>query len=111
LAGGVRPPDGYTVLYAGSTHSINSLLFHNLPYDSIKDFAPVTTMTRSQYVLVLHPSVAANSLQEFIALAKSKPGQLSYETSGTGNPNHLAMVLTDWRVLAPLVGRDCVSCS
>ena len=87
------PPDGYTILYAGSTHIINSLLYHNLPYDSIKDFAPVTTLTRSQYVLVLHPSVPANNLQEFIALAKSKPGQLDYGTSGTGNPNHLAMEL------------------
>ena len=86
-------PDGYTILYAGSTHIINSLLFRNLPYDSIKDFAPVTSLTRSQYVLVLHPSVPANNLQEFIALAKSKPGQLDYGTSGTGNPNHLAMEL------------------
>ena len=87
------PADGYTVLYLGSTHLVNSLLFHNLPYDSMNDFAPVTTLVRSQYVLVLHPSVPANTLQEFIALAKSKPGQINYGTSGTGNPNHLALEL------------------
>jgi len=83
-------PDGYTILLAASTHVINSLLIRNLPYDSIKDFAPVAMLIKSEFVLILHPAVPANNLQEFIALAKSTPGKLNYATSGNGNPNHLA---------------------
>ena len=83
-------PDGYTILLAASTHVINSLLMRDLPYDSVKDFAPVATLIKSEFVLVLNPTVPANNLQEFIALAKSRPGQLNYGTAGNGNPNHLA---------------------
>jgi tripartite-type tricarboxylate transporter receptor subunit TctC len=83
-------PDGYTLLYTASTHVINPLLMANLPYDSVRDFQPVATIVRSEFVLVVHPSVPANNLQEFIALAKAKPGVLNYATSGNGNPNHLA---------------------
>jgi len=83
-------PDGYTILLAASTHTINALLYDNLPYDSVKDFAPVATLVKIPYILVLNASVAANNLQEFIALARSKPGQLNYATSGSGNLNHLA---------------------
>ncbi|GAA5236874.1 tripartite tricarboxylate transporter substrate binding protein [Verticiella sediminum] len=84
------PPDGYTVLFTASTHVINPLLMSNLPYDASKDFAPVASLVRSEFVLVAHPSVRADNLQEFIALAKANPGDLNYATSGTGNPNHLA---------------------
>ncbi|MBG9387377.1 Bug family tripartite tricarboxylate transporter substrate binding protein [Caenimonas aquaedulcis] len=84
------PADGHTLLYTASTHVINSLLIPNLPYDSVKDFQPVALIVRSEFVLVVHPSVPANNLQEFIALAKAKPGVLNYATSGNGNPNHLA---------------------
>lgn len=84
------PADGHTLLYTASTHVINSLLIPNMPYDSVKDFQPVATLVRSDFVLVVHPSVPARSLQEFIALAKAQPGQLNYATSGNGNPNHLA---------------------
>ncbi len=84
-------PDGYTILLVvPTTHIINSLLLRNLPYDSMNDFASVATLTRSEYVLVHHPSVAANTLQEFIALAKSKPGELNYASSGSGTGTHLA---------------------
>jgi tripartite-type tricarboxylate transporter receptor subunit TctC len=83
-------PDGYTLLYTASTHVINALLMPNLPYDSVRDFQPVATLVRSDFVLVVHPSVAARDLREFIALAKSRPGTINYATSGTGNPNHLA---------------------
>ncbi|MFH0934632.1 MAG: tripartite tricarboxylate transporter substrate binding protein [Pseudomonadota bacterium] len=84
-------PDGHTILLVGgSTHLINSLLISHLPYDSIKDFAPIATLVRSEYLLALHPSVPANNLQEFIALAKSQPGKLNYSSSGSGNLNHLA---------------------
>ena len=84
------PADGHTLLYTASTHVINPLLIQNLPYDSVKDFQPVAMVVRSEFVLVVHPSVPANNLQEFIALAKSKPGSINYATSGNGNPNHLA---------------------
>ncbi|MES3004163.1 MAG: tripartite tricarboxylate transporter substrate binding protein [Pseudomonadota bacterium] len=84
------PADGHTLLYTASTHVINQILIPNLPYDSVKDFQPVALIVRSEFVLVVHPSVPANNLQEFIALAKSKPGAINYATSGNGNPNHLA---------------------
>ncbi|HSH92088.1 MAG TPA: tripartite tricarboxylate transporter substrate binding protein [Ramlibacter sp.] len=84
------PADGHTLLYTASTHVINQLLIPNLPYDSVKDFQPVAHIVRSEFVLVVHPSVPANTLQEFIALAKAKPGSVNYATSGNGNPNHLA---------------------
>jgi tripartite-type tricarboxylate transporter receptor subunit TctC len=83
-------PDGYTMLYTASTHVINALLAPNLPYDSVKDFEPVATLVRSDFVLVVNPAVPAKTLQEFIALAKAKPGAINYATSGNGNPNHLA---------------------
>jgi len=84
-------PDGHTILIVGgSTHLINSLLINNLPYDSIKDFTPIATLVRSEYLLALHPSVPAMDLREFIALAKSQPGMLNYSSSGSGNLNHLA---------------------
>ncbi len=60
------------------------------PYDAIKDFAPIATVASTEFVLTVHPSVPANTLQEFIALAKSKPGQLNYGSAGTGNSTHLA---------------------
>lgn len=84
------PADGHTLLFTASTHVINSLLIPNLPYDSAKDFQPVATIVRSDFVLVVHPSLPANNLREFIALAKAKPGFINYATSGNGNPNHLA---------------------
>lgn len=87
-------PDGYTlILLGGGTHVINALLVRNLPYDSVKDFAPVATVQRSDYVLVVHPSMPVNNLKQFIALAKAKPGQISYASAGHGNMNHLAAEL------------------
>ena len=84
------PADGYTLLYTASTHIINALLMPSLPYDSVKDFLPVATLVKSDFVLVVHPDVPARNLQEFIALAKAQPGRINYATSGNGNPNHLA---------------------
>jgi len=84
------PPDGYTMLTATSTFVISPHLVPNLPYDSFKDFSPVATLTITEMVLVLNASVPANNLQELIALAKSKPGQLNCASSGTGSANHLA---------------------
>jgi len=87
-------PDGYTlILLGGGTHVINALLVRNLPYDSVKDFAPVATVQRSDYVLVVHPSMPVNDLNQLVALAKSRPGQMSYASAGNGNMNHLAAEL------------------
>ncbi len=87
-------PDGYTlILLGGGTHVINALLVRNLPYDSVKDFAPVATVQRSDYVLVVHPSLPVNNLKQLVALAKGRPGQISYASAGNGNMNHLAAEL------------------
>ena len=87
------PPDGYTIILVLSTHVINPLLIPKLPYDAIKDFAPVATVVSAEYVLVINPSVPANDLQELIALAKSKPGELNYGSAGSGGVTHLASEL------------------
>ncbi len=84
------PPDGYTLMVTSGAHVTNPLLLPSLPYDSIKDFAPVATVSYSQFLLTLSASVPANNLQEFIALAKSKPKQLNYASSGNGSTTHLA---------------------
>jgi tripartite-type tricarboxylate transporter receptor subunit TctC len=86
-------PNGYTILLASVTHSINPGLQPKLPYDSIRDFAPITLMASGANVLVVHPSVAARSTKELIALAKSRPGQLNYASSGNGSGGHLAAEL------------------
>ena len=64
-------------------HAINAILIPNLPFDSVKDFAPVTTLSTSDYVLVVHPSVPAESLKAFVAFARSRPGQLNYGSVGS----------------------------
>lgn len=86
-------PDGYTLLLTASTHVSNPLLFANLPYDSVKDFTPVTPLYLAEFVLVAHPSVKANTLQELVAQAKANPGKLSYASAGPGNANHMGMEL------------------
>jgi tripartite-type tricarboxylate transporter receptor subunit TctC len=85
-------PDGYTLLIVTSTHTINPSVLKT-PYDAVRDFAPVSTLSRSPFGLVAHPSVPAKNLRELIALAKSKPGQLDYASSGIGTANHLALEL------------------
>lgn len=85
------PPDGYTLLIGSNgTNAINASLYSRLPYDAIKSFVPVTQISTSNLVLVVHPSVEANSVAELIALAKSKPGQLSFGSGGNGTTPHLA---------------------
>ena len=86
-------PDGYTIMTANIAHGANPYLVKKLPYDTAKDFAPVTLMALLPSVLVIHPSVPARSVKEFIALAKSKPGSLTYGTAGSGSANHLTMEL------------------
>jgi len=83
-------PDGHTFLVMTvPNHAINALLIPNLPYDSVKDFAPVATVSTSDYVLVLHPSVPADHLKAFIAFAKARPGQLNYGSVGSGGISQL----------------------
>ena len=89
------PPDGYTILLASTPLLTNPSLVPNLTFDTIKDFDAVTTIARSRFVLVVHPSLPANNLQEFIALAKSRPGQLNYGSSAIGGGMHLATELFD----------------
>ncbi len=86
-------PDGYTLLLISTTHAVNPSLFKKLPYDPIKDFAPVTLITSTPFMLVIHPSVAASSVSELVALARSRPGQLNYGSSGNGSSIHLTTEL------------------
>ena len=83
-------PDGYTIILTSNTHVINPNFFPNLPYDPIRDFAPVGTVYSSEFILVVNSFVPANNLQELIALAKAMPGQLNYATTGAGGSGHLA---------------------
>jgi tripartite-type tricarboxylate transporter receptor subunit TctC len=87
-------PDGYTILLGDTgTYSVNPSLYKKLPYDPVKDLAPVTLTARFALTLVVNPSVPVNSVQEFIKLAVSKPGQMNYASPGQGSPHHLAMEL------------------
>ena len=83
-------PDGYTLLAMSNTHTVNESLIPNKPFQLMRDFVPVAAINYSDLVMVIHPSVPAKNLKEFIALAKSKPGQLNYASSGAGTPYHMA---------------------
>ena len=84
--GAKAPPDGYTLLLtANSLLTINPHVYKKLPYDPFKELQPITQLTEGGNVVVVHPSVAAKNIKEFIALAKAKPGAINYATTGTGN--------------------------
>jgi tripartite-type tricarboxylate transporter receptor subunit TctC len=83
-------PDGYTVLFTLSSHTINPAIYPKLNFDTVKDFEPVGTVASLPQILVAHPKVPANSLAELAALAKAKPAELSYASVGNGSPGHLA---------------------
>ena len=84
-------PDGYTLLMGTvSTHAINPNLYPNMPYDAVKDFAPVAMVARMPNLLVLHASVPATNVAELIALAKARPGALAFASAGNGTTQHLA---------------------
>jgi tripartite-type tricarboxylate transporter receptor subunit TctC len=83
-------PDGYTLLMMSNTHTVNESLIPNRPFELMRDFVPVAPVNYSDLVLVVHPSVDAATLKEFIALAKAKPGALNYASSGSGTPYHMA---------------------
>jgi tripartite-type tricarboxylate transporter receptor subunit TctC len=86
-------PDGYTLLLNASSHVINASLYDKLPYDPIKDFTPVSEVASYMLVLVVHPSVPATTVKEFVAFAKTKPDGLTVANAGLGTPTHLAAVL------------------
>jgi len=84
-------PDGYMlVMGTVGTHAINPTLFSKMPYDALKDFAPVAFVVEAEGLLVVHPSIPVKTVKELIALAKAKPGQLSYASAGAGTTSHLA---------------------
>jgi len=82
--------DGYTLLMMSNTHTVNESLISNKPYQLLRDFVPVAPVNYSDLVLVVHPSVSANNLGELLQLAKSKPKELNYASSGNGTPYHMA---------------------
>ncbi|HSQ03984.1 MAG TPA: tripartite tricarboxylate transporter substrate binding protein [Burkholderiales bacterium] len=83
-------PDGYTLVLATISNAISASLYSKLNYDLMKDFAPVTLLATTPHILVVHPSLPVKSVKDLIALAKAKPGQLVYSSSGSGTPTHLA---------------------
>lgn len=83
-------PDGYTLLVMSNTHTTNESLIPNKPYQLMRDLMPVATINYSDLLMVIHPSVPAKDLKEFIALAKKEPGKLNYASSGPGTPYHMA---------------------
>jgi len=84
------PADGYTILQATLTHAVNATLYRNLGYDLVRDFAPVTMLATSPYVLVVHPSLPVKSTAELVRLARARPGAINYASAGTGSATFLA---------------------
>jgi tripartite-type tricarboxylate transporter receptor subunit TctC len=84
------PADGYTITIVSSAHTINPSLYRRLPYDTIRDFAPVMQVTAVPHLLVVHPSIPARTLRELIGFIKARPGQLPYASGGVGASTHLA---------------------
>ena len=90
-AAGTSAPDGYTLLISGtSSLAINPSLYKKLPYDPLRDFAPVSLVGTAPSLLAMHPSVPARSVKDLIALAKSRPGEINYASGGIGSAPHLA---------------------
>ncbi len=83
-------PDGYTVLFTLSSHTINPAIFPKLSFDTVKDFEPIGTVASLPQILVANPQLPANTIAELVALARAKPGTLSYASVGNGSPGHLA---------------------
>ena len=86
-------PDGYTLGIGGIGMAISRALYRKLPYDTLRDFTSITLLAKQANILVAHPSVPANSFQEFFALVRSQPGKYKYGTPGVGSGTHLATVL------------------
>jgi tripartite-type tricarboxylate transporter receptor subunit TctC len=87
------PPDGYTLLSAPSAHTVNPVLFKSLPYDPIRDFTPVAGVASTPLFCAVHPSLPVRSVKDLVALAKARPGELTYASPGNGTSGHLAAEL------------------
>ena len=88
------PPDGYTLLLCNmATHAIGPALHRKLPYDHLRDFAPISLVGTTPNILVVHPSMPVHTIGDFIALAKANPGKINYGSSGVGTALHLTMEL------------------
>lgn len=87
------PADGYTIFVTPFAFAVNQSIFKKLPYDPVKDFAPITLAATTPNILVVNPSLGVNTVKELIARAKEKPGALNYASTGTGSSNHLSMEL------------------
>ena len=87
------PPDGYTLFWISNTHFVSAALHKKLAYDALNDFTPVTQVTSAPNVLVVHPSLPVKTVKELIALAKARPGQIDYASSGNGSTQHLTGAL------------------
>jgi tripartite-type tricarboxylate transporter receptor subunit TctC len=96
-------PDGNTFLIVTIAHAVNASLYTEMPYDTVRDFTPISLVTAAPLILVVHPSVPAKNMAELIALAKSKPGVLNYASPGNGSPTHLSAEL-----LKSMAGIDIV---
>ena len=86
-------PDGYTLLFTGTPHVISAWLYKNLPYDSLKDFAPVSLVASGPYVVVVNPQLPVASVRELVAAAKAQPGRIDFASSGNGSAQHLVGAL------------------
>jgi tripartite-type tricarboxylate transporter receptor subunit TctC len=87
------PPDGYTMILVSTSFTINASLYPKLPYDTLKDLAPVTMLAAGPYLIAVHPSLPVKSMKELIALAKARPGQLNYASGGSGTGPHMSLEL------------------
>ncbi len=83
-------PDGHTLILATTAMAINAAIVPKLPYESVRDFTPITHLVSASFLLVVHPSMPARNLGELIALAKTKPGQITFGSGGTGSPTHVS---------------------
>lgn len=84
------PPDGYTLLMTPNSHAYNASLYSKPPYDPVKDFAPISLIATSPFLLVVHPSLPVKTIKELIALAKARPKELAFSSGGVGGGSHLA---------------------
>lgn len=96
-------PDGYVILMVSAGHTINPAMVKKLPYDSIKDFAPISIIADVPTAFVVHPSLPAKTVREFIAIARMRPGQINYSTAGVGTVGHLSAELLSSMVKIKLV--------
>lgn len=96
------PPDGYNILFTGTPHVISPWLYRNMPYDALKDFAPVALVATGPYILVVNPQLGVSTVRELVAAAKAEPGKIDYASSGNGSAQHLVTALFGAMAGAPL---------